>query len=144
MPGPTPKLSVDQLRELSKAHKQPLKSRAGSMTERLILAAGEGVRLRKGELPSWLSPRGEIFRHQVVLSPSQCKVCALRYAHMSANCYAQNRSTRREIQSSRVISSKRLCLKWNKGVTPSTRLLSPSQGSPYIQGDAFSANTRVY
>jgi hypothetical protein len=67
MPGPTPKLSVDQLRELSKAHKQPLKSRAGSMTERLVLAAGEGVRLRKGELPSWLSPRGEIFRHQVRL-----------------------------------------------------------------------------
>lgn len=68
MPGPTPKLSVDQLRELSKEHKQLLKSRAGSMTARPILeSAGEGVRPRKGELPSWLSPRGEIFRHQVRL-----------------------------------------------------------------------------
>ena len=73
MPGPTPKLSFDQLKDLSKAdkqlradHKKPLKSRVGSMTERLIIeSAGEGGNPRKGEIPSWLSPRGEILRYQV-------------------------------------------------------------------------------
>jgi len=90
MPGPTPKLSLDQLKNLSKADKQlrapnkkPLKSRAGSMTERLIIeSAGEGGKPRKGEIPSWLSPRGEILRYQVRKQLSRSRnACVLSLMH---------------------------------------------------------------